>query len=776
MTTTRNGIEWATAVLVLAVVGLFIGLERCGCGEPLAGTSALEDDANGAAEMVVGIERYLTRELAVVAEQRRAKLTGDRVSTDVVASAQDRLRRILGVVDPRPPRVELELLATTTQSALIAEDDDVTIVAVRWSALDGIEGEGLLLTPRGDSRAAIIALPDADWTPEMLAGLVPDVPAGASYALWLARAGCEVLVPTLINRDDTFSGNPVVRMTNQPHREYVYRMAYQLGRHIVGYEIQKVLAAVDHFASRAGSRKPIGVMGYGEGGMVALYSAALDSRIDATVVSGYFAPREGLWAEPIYRNVWSLLREFGDAEVAALIAPRALVVEASRGPLVVGPPPASEGRQGAAPGRLESPALEDVRAEFERVQRIYESLGVGREITLTCCDGGSGPPGATETLEAFLAALGLHRSATSGRDLSCSIACRRTIDIQARQKRQLEQLIEFTQTLARQAESRRREFWSKADPTSPQVWHESCAWYRRYLWDEVLGRLPDPSMPMNPRTRLTRDMPAWRSYDVVLDVWPDVCAQGVLLVPGDLRPGERRPLVVCQHGLEGEPYKAIDAESAPTYRMFAARLAERGFIVYAPQNPYTGGDRFRTLQRRANPLKLSLYSFILGQHARTLEWLGSLPFVDPQRIGYYGISYGGRTGMLVPSLLDRQYAATICSANFNEWIWKTTSVTFPATYIFTGEYEMFDFDVGNTFNHAELAGMIAPRPFMVERGHHDNVGLDEQVAYEYAKVARLYSQLGISDRTDIEYFDGAHEIHGQGTFRFLHRCLDWPEP
>ena len=89
---------------------------------------------------------------------------------------------------------------------------------------------------------------------------------------------------------------------------------------------------------------------------------------------------------------------------------------------------------------------------------------------------------------------------------------------------------------------------------------------------------------------------------------------------------------------------------------------------------------------------------------------------------------------------------------------------------------MCDFDVANTFNHAELAGMIAPRPFMVERGHQDGVGLDEWVAYEYAKVARRYAQLQIPDRTEIEYFDGAHQIHGRGTFEFLHRWLDWPEP
>ena len=27
-----------------------------------------------------------------------------------------------------------------------------------------------------------------------------------------------------------------------------------------------------------------------------------------------------------------------------------------------------------------------------------------------------------------------------------------------------------------------------------------------------------------------------------------------------------------------------------------------------------------------------------------------------------------------------------------------------------------------------------------------------------------------------EYFDGPHMIHGVGTFKFLHRHLNWPEP
>ena len=52
-----------------------------------------------------------------------------------------------------------------------------------------------------------------------------------------------VLIPLLIDRNSTFAGNPRIKMTNQSHREYIYRMAYQAGRHILGYEVQKVLAA-----------------------------------------------------------------------------------------------------------------------------------------------------------------------------------------------------------------------------------------------------------------------------------------------------------------------------------------------------------------------------------------------------------------------------------------------------------------------------------------------------------------------------------------------------
>jgi hypothetical protein len=96
--------------------------------------------------------------------------------------------------------------------------------------------------------------------------------------------------------------------------------------------------------------------------------------------------------------------------------------------------------------------------------------------------------------------------------------------------------------------------------------------------------------------------------------------------------------------------------------------------------------------------------------------------------------------------------------------------------MFSHEYEIFEWNLGPTFNYAEMAALIAPRPFMVERGHNDGVGIDEWVAWEYAKVRRHYDYLGIGDRTEIEWFNGPHTIHGVGTYAFLQKHLDWKKP
>jgi hypothetical protein len=70
-----------------------------------------------------------------------------------------------------------------------------------------------------------------------------------------------------------------------------------------------------------------------------------------------------------------------------------------------------------------------------------------------------------------------------------------------------------------------------------------------------------------------------------------------------------------------------------------------------------------------------------------------------------------------------------------------------------------------------MAALIAPRPFMVERGHDDGVGRDDWLAFEYAKVRRVYSRLHLLEGTAIEFFPGPHEINLKGTLALLEMHL-----
>lgn len=752
----------------------------------MAGTTPLTMEGDLAIQMVAGIQRYLLHETELQAAQRTQLWRRDYSSLECyqfsVASNRERLRTILGVLDTRVAPQPPELVESLAIPAQLAQESNYKVYLVRWQVLapvtvdsGGLEAEGLLLQPERPPIARVVAIPDADCTPEMLVGIAPGVSPEAQFARRLAENGCEVIVPTLINREDTFSGCPGIGMTNMPHREWIYRMAYEVGRHIIGFEVQKVLSAVDWFEKENLNRKlPIGVMGYGEGGLLALHSAAVDTRIDATVVSGYFQAREEVWKEPIYRDVWGLLREFGDAELASLIAPRSLIVEACQGPEVAGPPRGTEEhKEYACPnGKLATPLLETVKREFDRAAPFFVELKAERKLEFVASAQGHGSMGSEKTLQAFLQSLGTNKKLLPAGKLPSRA---HDSDPTSRLHRQFDQMVAFTQALVRKSPDRRREFWTKADASSPQRWKDTKKFYRDYIWDELIGRLPAPSVPPNARTRLILDEPQFVGYEVMLDVWPEVFAYGILLLPKNMKPGERRPVVVCQHGLEGRPTDVSDPKlDNHFYHHFAATLAQQGFVTFAPQNPYIGHDTFRQIQRLGHPLKLALFSFILGQHEQLLNWLTTQPFVDPERIGFYGLSYGGKTAVRVPPLLDR-YALSICSGDFNEWVWKTTTVLAQQSYLLTVEYDMYEFNFANTVNYSDLANLMAPRPFMVERGHDDPVGTDEWVSFEYSAVRRFYDKMGIGDRTEIETFSGPHTIHLAGTLAFLRRHLRWPE-
>jgi dienelactone hydrolase len=739
------------------------------------GAEALTPSPDRSAEMVAGIGKWLEQQTARIADKRAtewrtAAAASAGAGWNVFVKTKRALHRErLGLtIDARVAGGVIEERPVAEPGAQNGETNSArTIVGarVRWPVFEGVHGEGILYTPPSPRGVAIV-IPDADELPEE-----------NQIARDLAARGCVVFVPVIVDRHDTWSGNEALqRFTNQPHREWIYRQAFEMGRTLIGLEVEKVRAAIDAAVAEPVWKEIVThvvIAGRGEGALIALHAAAIDERIAATLLSGYFGPRENLFAEPIYRNVFGLLRDFGDAQLATLIAPRQLIVDRAAGKPVAGPPPPRAGRAGGAPGTWQSP--DEAQSQSE-IALANELRGLLHAPLVTMVDSAGDARAGAVCAENLLRAAGI-ASPPALEPLVVPPPINPEI-ADARQRRAVRELESFIQQTMHAAE-RHRHAALEAKISKKEDWVAAQKAVRERLANEVIGTIHTDPLPLHPRSRVVRETPKWTAHEIVLDVFPEVFAWGWLLVPHDLQPGERRPVVVCQHGLEGIPEDVVTDDSKSrafaTYKAFAAKLAERGFIVYAPHNPYRGRDAFRILQRRANPLGLSLFSFIIAQHDATTRWLATLPFVDPTRIGFYGLSYGGKTAMRVPVFVER-YCVSICSGDFNEWIFKNVTVDAPFSYMFTGEYEMPEWNLGEVANYAEMAMLIAPRPFMVERGHDDAVAVDEWVAYEYAKVRRAYTKLGIPERTRIEWFDGPHTIHGIGTFDFLHEQLRWPKP
>jgi len=791
---------WSILLFLLLPVKQLWAFQTNGGGTVLPGTEPLTFEGNLSYHLLDQAHAFVEKQIQTTADLRPLRWKPDLSSADRLRTSlepnRERLKFILGLGhdDTQPPHnntawpqwtrpVRLEKFSATDEPDLVAETPLYTVLQVRWPALERVYGEGLWVRPKGTPIASVVLLPDADQTPEQLMGLQSGVATDSQMARILAENGIELIIPTLIDRQLLFPDKDY----RQSRREWIYRQAFHMGRHIIGYEIEKVRAAIDWFEHTHGPSHKIGIAGYLEGGLLAFYTAALDTRVDATLVSGYFGDRNQAWAQPIYRNIWDLVSGFGDAEVAGLIAPGALVVEYSHVPEILdGPRPDSANlyRHSGYKGRIQLSDFGPVKQEFDRIKG-YVPDRMQPRVLVSGPQNRAVPFGSEEALRRFMGFLGVTDMTFSA--YSHPLDLRRSFDPEKRQLRQLQELNDHVQWLMRVSDSERNRFFlHKLQPDwavkpwstrsfhpyeDPQSFIKGTNTYRDYFEQNIIGSFSEPLKPPHPRSRKTYDTKLWDGYEVLLDVHEGLSAAGVILIPKGLNRNEKRPVVVLQHGRNGIPAHVIEGNTS--YYNMAAVLADRGFVVFVPYGLYNGEDQYRWLNRKANSIGKTLFSFVLSQHRQILAWLKTQPFVDAGRIAFYGKSYGGEMAMRIPAILE-DYCLSVCSGDFGDWTRKVTDTYFPRSFMHSFEWEMPYFNMGSTFSYAEMAYLIFPRPFMVERGRHDTVQPDEWVAYEYAKVSHLYDVFGLKDRTEIEFFNGGHASRNDGVIRFLQKQLRWP--
>jgi len=716
-------------------------------GGPLPGTAKLDWEGDIVEKLIADADAFFLNETLETVKRQESFWQRDLSSVEAyeksIEANRQELARILGVVDARVDFEAPEKIDNLNRSAVVLETENTVVYAVRWPVFDDYIAEGLLVEPKGGVLSHVnIMVPDAGETPEECMTLF------LNNGVTKERSPLTLITTTVSRSLGEFSSPyPNSRTAVLTNREYLYRSAFELGRHLIGYEVQQVLALVDWLRKDPKMKNlRIRILGNRDGGMIALYAGVLDKRIDEVNVFDYFDNRNNMWEEPIDRNVFGRLERFGDAQLAAMIFPQTLHIFTSESEFNEDIP---RGRGGAI-GKLVSPNPETVTAEAKLAQSFVAPLAekIGKRDWLDFSVNHTPGP--------------LKRAPNPDYENSAK----------AREHRMTDALDKHTQNLLLRSPLTRKLFMEKLDISSLDALEKTQKFYKDYLETEILGKFDKEFLPLNARSRQAYESDEMIGYEVVLDVYPGMFAYGLLFLPKNLKPGEKYPMVVVQHGLDGRVEDQIEnSDASNPYSGILTRLPRKGYITFAPQHLYVLGDMQRQTQRRAYPIKKTAFALMISMHRQIVRFLATQPNVDMDRLVFYGLSYGGKSAMRIPPLID-EYKLVVCSGDFNRWDLKTASTFHPYSYVFTQEYEMFTFDLAEKFNYADLAALIAPRPFFIERGHFDGVGWDEEVGYEAARVLHLYQALlNIPDRFEIEWFKGPHRINAVKSFEFLDRFL-----
>jgi len=147
---------------------------------------------------------------------------------------------------------------------------------------------------------------------------------------------------------------------------------------------------------------------------------------------------------------------------------------------------------------------------------------------------------------------------------------------------------------------------------------------------------------------------------------------------------------------------------------------------------------------------------------RVVDYLQSRPEVDKNAIGAMGISGGGMHAFF-SAAIDRRIKAAVISGYFCDWRDSILSL-----YHCTCNFVPGLLNLGEL---SDLAGLIAPRPLLVEHGVRDPIFPIAKVKATVAKTRRAWKAFSAEENLHTDYFEGRHRINGDVAYEFLAKHL-----
>ena len=244
-----------------------------------------------------------------------------------------------------------------------------------------------------------------------------------------------------------------------------------------------------------------------------------------------------------------------------------------------------------------------------------------------------------------------------------------------------------------------------------------------------------------------------------------------LLTPKELT--APAPAVICLPGSFMTPNWGKDAPAGLAGPLvpgdpeaYGADLADRGYVALCPDYPCAGErtspgltshDATELDRRFPAWSRMGLSTWDVG---RAVDFLLTVPEVDPERIGCTGWSQGGLTTVL-GAAMDLRISVAVSACGWSPFRGRDLTgymapYNFPRLGMYVEESRFLPFDLDH------MAALIAPRPFLNVNAADDHyVPNREELADAEAALAAYYRSLGVPERFKAMYVPGDHAYTGE---------------
>lgn len=166
-----------------------------------------------------------------------------------------------------------------------------------------------------------------------------------------------------------------------------------------------------------------------------------------------------------------------------------------------------------------------------------------------------------------------------------------------------------------------------------------------------------------------------------------------MITPPGFDPAKKYPVLIYVYG--GPHAQLVTNSWMGGASLFLYYMAQEGYIVFTLDNrgsAHRGRDFEQAVHRRMGTIEVE-------DQARGVEYLKSLPYVDADRIGVNGWSYGG---FMTISLMLKQagdFKVGVCGGPVTDW--KYYEIMYGERYMDTPESNPEGYEEANLLNHAD---------------------------------------------------------------------------